>query len=197
MSEKASRATQAASAAGAVLALGIVFFGILRLVEGDTIAALAFVVAGLFLRDAAIDIHARLRFGEGVRGLAVRDAMLTEVATVPAHVALSELVPERFLRGGYQSYPAIRGEQVVGLLSLPVVLAISPEERQRTTVQAVMTPLGANLVAGAGEPLVDAMARMARTGAKRLLVVEDGRLSGLLSLSSVLRHMRMRVALSS
>jgi CBS domain-containing protein len=195
MSERVNRATQAASGAGALLASGIVFFGVFRLLQGETVA-LWYVIGGLLLRDAAIAIVARLRFDFALRGLAVRDVMLTEVATIPAQIALSELTSGPFLRGGYQSYPVVRGEQVVGLLSVRTVLALSPEERQRTSVQAAMTPLGEAIVAGADEPLVGALARMARSGVGRLLVVEDGRLGGLLSLSSVFRHMRMRAALS-
>jgi CBS domain-containing protein len=197
MSERANRATQAASGAGALLALGIIIFGVVRFLSGDARTAMLCVVGGLFLRDAAVDLLARLRFDDAVRGLAVRDAMLTEVATIPAHIPLSDLASSGFLRGGYRSYPVVRGERVVGLLFVRAVLALSREERQVTSVQGAMTPLGEGIVAGAGEPLVGAMTRMARSGAGRLLVVEDGRLEGLLSLSSVLRHVRTRRALSS
>lgn len=197
MSHRTERATQAASEAGAVLALGIVLFGIVRLLNQDAATGLLCVVGGLFLRNAAIAIGTRLRFDNAVRGLAVRDAMLTEVATIPAQIPLSDLMPEGFLRGGYRSYPVVRGERVVGLLFVHTVLALSAEARRITSVQAAMTPLGQGIVAEAGEPLVGAMARMARSGVGRLLVVEDGRLSGLLSLSSVFRHMRTRLAFLS
>jgi CBS domain-containing protein len=197
MSERANRATLAASEAGALMALGIVVFGLVRLFHADATTALFCVIGGWFLRDAAVDIGRRLRFDAAVSGLAVRDAMLTEVATLPAEIPLSDLTCEGFLRGGYHSYPVVRGEQVVGLLSVDAVLALSPEERRLTSVQATMTGLGAGLVADAGEPLVGALARMARSGVRRLLVVEDGRLSGLLSLSAVFRYVQVRLALLS
>jgi CBS domain-containing protein len=197
MSEKASRATQAAAGGIALLALGVTIFGAVRFLNGDEVTALYCVVGGLVLRNAAVDVATRLRFQDAVRGLAVRDAMLTEVATIPGHIPVSDLTSEGFLRGGYRSYPVVRGDQVVGLLSVRAALALSAEERRSTSVQAAMTPLEESIVAGAGEPLVAAMARMARSGIGRLLVVEDGRLSGLLSLSSVFRHIRTRLALQS
>jgi len=191
------RAAQIACGAGALFASGIIFLGVFRLMAGDGVTGLWCVLVGWLLKDAAVAAYERVRLHEALRGLAVRDAMLTEVATIPAHLTLSELAPEHFLRGGYHSYPVVRVEGVVGLLSVREVVALSPEERERTSVQAVMTPLGKGIVVGPGEPLLGAMARMARSGVGRLLVVEDGRLEGLLSMGSVLRHIRVREALSS
>jgi Zn-dependent protease len=190
-------ATQIASAIGLVLAVGIFFFGVFRLFQGDAVTAVWSMLAGWFLKDAAVAAYERVQLYEALRGLAVRDAMLTEVATIPAHLALSELASEHFVRGGYHTYPVVRGERVVGLLTVREVLAVSPEDRTRTSVQAVMTPLGERLTVGAGEPLLEVLTRMGRSGVGRLLVVEDGRLEGLLSLSSVFRHIRLRAALTS
>ena len=208
MSEKAKRvlqwvrsaqgpAARVACGAAALLGFGLMCFGGFRLMAGDAVLALWSIFVGWSLKNAAGAAYERMRLYDAVIGLAVRDAMLTEVATIPAHVAVSELAPEHFLRGGYDSYPVVRGENVVGLLSVRNVLALPPDERERTSVQAVMTPLGAGIVVGPGEPLLGAMARMARGGVGRLLVVQDGRLEGLLSLSSVFRHLRVREALSS
>jgi Zn-dependent protease len=191
------RATRITSGTGTLLAVGLSSFGFFRLLAGDRVTAMCCIVVGWLLKDAAATAYGRVRLHEALRGLAVRDAMLTEVATIPAHLALSELAPEHFLRGGYSSYPVVRGEGAVGLLSVRAVVALSAEERERTSVQAVMTPLGEHVVVGPGEPLLGAMARMARSELGRLLVVEDGRLAGLLSMSSVFRQIRMREALSS
>src|SRR6185369_16214579 len=113
-------------------------------VSGDAVGVWL-VLGGWVLRDAVSAAVTRTRFALGLRGLAVRDAMLTSVATIPAHVALSELAPEHFVRGGYRSYPVVRGDRVVGLLSVSQVLALSSEERQGTSVQGAMTPLGAGI----------------------------------------------------
>jgi CBS domain-containing protein len=189
-------AVRIACGAAGLGALGLIAFGAFRVSAGDTASGLWAVLIGWSLKDAVSAGCQRLHLNRALRGLAVRDAMLTEVATIPGYVALSELAREHFLRGGYKSYPVVRGENVVGLLSLHQVLAVAAEDRSRTSVQAVMTRLAAAIVAEPGEPLLEVMTRMARARVGRLLVVEDGRLAGLLSVSSVFRHMRMREALS-
>ena len=133
---------------------------------------------------------------ETLRGVAVRDAMLTEVATVPAHISLADAAGDHFLRTGYGGYPVVRGDNVVGLICLRDILKVPPEEREGTSVQAVMTPLSDSIVIDPKVPLLAAMAKMAG-GAGRLLVMSDGRLVGFLSLSSVVRHLRVREELFS
>jgi CBS domain-containing protein len=182
--------------AAALFAVGVMAYGIFRLLAGDELAGLRCIVGGWFLKDATRAADQRVRLIDGLRGLSVRDVMLTSVATIPGYLPLSELVAERSLRGGYRTYPVVRGETVVGLLSIRSVVALSPEERERTSVQAVMARIGEAIVVDPGEPLIGAMARMARGGVGRLLVIEDGRLAGLLSRSSVFRYMRMRLALA-
>jgi len=55
-----------------------------------------------------------------------------------------------------------------------------------------MTPLGASIVVPPQAPLIRAMAKMAETGLGRVLVVDGDRLAGLLTMGSVLRHVRVR-----
>ncbi len=191
------RALRAACGAGAFLGLGILFFGGFRLMAGDGAVGLSCILVGWLLKDAAVQALDRARLREALSGLAVRDAMITGVATIPAHVGLAELAAGGFLRGGYHSYPVVRAESVVGLLSVRGVVALPPEERERTSVQAVMTPIGEGIVVDPGAPLLGALARLGRSGVGRLLVVEGGHLEGLLSKSSVMRHLRLRAALSA
>ncbi len=60
MSERANRATLAASEIGALMALGVVLFGVVRLLRGDAATALVCVMGGFFLRAVAVGIGRRL-----------------------------------------------------------------------------------------------------------------------------------------
>jgi CBS domain-containing protein len=60
-----------------------------------------------------------------------------------------------------------------------------------------MRPLSPALLAGADEPLDTAMRRLVRNEAARLLVLENGRLVGLLTMSSLLRHVQVREELAA
>ena len=90
----------------------------------------------------------------------------------------------------------VRGDNVVGLICLRDILRVPPEEREGTSVQAVMTPLGDPIVIDVKAPQLEAMAKMA-SGAGRLLVMQHGKMVGFLTLSSVIRHLRVREELFS
>ncbi len=191
------RATRTAAGAGTLFALLLIVLGVAQLVGGDGLGGVWYVLVGWFLKDASAGAYAGARLDETLRGLSVRDAMTTDVATLPAHVSVSEAAHEHFLRTGYGGYPVVRGDAVVGLLSLRDVLALPVEERDQTAVQALMTPLSEALVVAPDEPLRGALAKMAERGTGRLLVLRDGRLVGLLSMSAVVRHVRVREELAS
>jgi CBS domain-containing protein len=154
------------------------------------------VLIGWFLREASVGAYRDVRLDEALAGVTVADAMLREFATLPAGLSLAEAARDHFLRTGYGGYPVLRANDVVGLLCLKDLLKRSPEDRETTSVQAVMLPLTAAIVASPADPLIKAASQMAEAGTGRLLVMDHGRLAGLLTLQSVLRQVRVREQLA-
>lgn len=191
-----SRATRIASRAGSLFAFFLIFLGVFGLLAGAGIAAIWQILLGWFLKEASHGAYRGTLLEEQLDGLAVRDAMVGDVATLPAEIALDEAVREHFLRSGFGGYPVVRGARPVGLLCLRDVGRVPPEERARTTAQAAMTPLGEALVIAPDEPLFDALLRLPAAGG-RLLVMDGERLVGLLPQTAVLRLLRAREALAS
>jgi Zn-dependent protease len=191
-----ARATRVAAGAGSFFAYFLIVAGALRLFSGDGIGGIWYVLIGWFLKEGAQGAYQRVRLDETLHGVTVRDAMIMDPETLPAHVSLTEAAQSHFLRSGYGGYPVQRGDETVGLLCLKDILKRPAGERDSTSVQAAMTPLGPEIVVGPGDPLGSAMARMAQGGGGRLLVMEGGRLTGLLTMGSVVRHIRVREELS-
>jgi Zn-dependent protease/predicted transcriptional regulator len=189
-------ATRIAASAGGMLAMLLMVWGVFRFLAGDGLAGIWSVLIGWFLREAAAGAHQQARLDETLGGMTAADIMLSDVATLPAHISVAEAAQEHFLRSGHGGYPVVRGEEVVGLLSLRDVLRLGPEERQAMSVQAAMKPLSEAVVVRPQTPLREALARMA-AGPGRALVLENGRLVGFLTLSTVMRHLRVREALGA
>jgi Zn-dependent protease/predicted transcriptional regulator len=192
-----ARATRAAATAGGVFALFLIASGVVALLGGAGIVGLWYFALGFFLREAAGGAYGQARLDEALRGVTVRDVMLTHVETLPADISLAEAAQTHFLRTGYGSYPVVRGESVVGLLCLRDVLRVPPPQREGLSVQGAMRCLGPAIAVAPDEALGAVLAKMARTDAPRQLVIEDGRLVGLLTMSSVLRQLRVREELAA
>ncbi|HEY7409298.1 MAG TPA: site-2 protease family protein [Vicinamibacteria bacterium] len=185
-------ATRMAARAGTVFAWFLIVSGVLSLVRGDGISGMWYVLIGWFLKDASAAAYRDVHLDELLAGVTVGEAMVRDVVTLPADISLAQAAQEHFLRDGYGGYPVLRGSQVVGLLCLRDVLRYPMEERETTSVQGAMLPLGPDLVVGPEVPLLKATARMAEAGTGRLLVMEGDRLVGLLTLRAVLRQVQVR-----
>jgi CBS domain-containing protein len=150
------------------------------------------ILAGWIIAEASAGRLQQARFDEALRGVSVREAMLEGPHTVPAAVSVAEAAHDYFERTGHRAYPVLRGDAVVGLLCLEDVLRLSPEERRSTSVQGAMRPLADVMVTDPDTPLLAAIARMAKARTARLLVIHEGRLLGLLTMSAVIRRLKMR-----
>jgi Zn-dependent protease/CBS domain-containing protein len=187
-----TRATRVAARAGTLFAYFLIMSGVISMLRGAGISGMWYVLIGWFLKDASAGAYQSARVDEALRGVTAADAMSKDVDTLPADISLAEAAHDHFLRSGYGAYPVVRGDAVVGLLCRRDILKVPAEERERTSVQSVMTPLGERVVVPPGAPLLRAMSKMAESGLGRVLVMEGGQLVGLLTMGSVLRHVRVR-----
>ncbi len=192
-----ARATRTAAGAGTLFAFFLIGTGALSLLRGNSVAGVWYILLGWFLKDASAQAYQRVRLDQTLAGLTVGDAMLREVSAIPASISVEEAARDHFLLTGYGGYPVVRGETVVGLLSLKDVLRVPPDERGATSVQSAMAPLNPAIVVDPREPLLAALSKMAEAGVGRLLVMEKERLVGLLTMNAVVRQVRVREELAS
>lgn len=191
-----ARATRIASRAGTFFAFFLIFAGVFRLLRGDPVGGVWYILIGWFIKDASAASYQQVRLDEALRGVTVREAMVEAVVTVPSTGSVAEAAREHFTRTGFGSYPVTRGEAVVGLLCLKDVLRLSAEEREATSVQGAMRPLSDAIVTEPDTPLPAAIARMAQAGTARLLVMDGDRLVGLLTMNGVVRRLKVREGLA-
>ena len=183
------KATRLAAGAGTFFAYFLILSGAVNLLRGQAVTGLWHVMLGWFLKEAAASAYRQVRFDDVLEGLVVSDVMIRDVETVPADLPISEAVREHFGRTGFGAYPVVRGAAVVGLLCLRDALRTPPDERADTSVQAVMIPVGEDLVAAPEEAVTDAVARMGSSSSGRMIVMDGGRLVGLITLRAVLRRL--------
>jgi Zn-dependent protease/CBS domain-containing protein len=192
-----AKATRFAALGGSLFAYFLIFTGVLGLLRGAGIAGVWNILIGWFLKDASSGAYQAVRFDEALQGMRVRDVMLQEVQSLPAHISLAEAAREYFLHTGYGGYPVERDGTVVGLLCLRDIQRHSAPERETTSVQAAMTALSSAISTVPDEPLLKAATRMASAGIGRLLVLEDGELVGMLTMNQLMRHLRIREQLAA
>ncbi len=181
-----AQATRVAASVGQLLAIG---FGFLGLVGNPFLLLIAlFVWIGAEQEARAVQERVALR------GLSVREAMLTDYKTIAPTDTLDRAA-QLLLAGSQHDFPVIGPNgAVAGVLTRSSLLsglaAAGPEGR-------VADYLSAGLGAVDGRsPLGPAVARLREGGDACLLVTEAGRSIGLLTLENVGEYLMVRTALA-
>lgn len=188
------RATYEAARVGRWLALGLIGLGVLRLLGGDFGGAWLMLI-GWFIMQAGGASVAQASLRQALGGLRVRDVMTTEVKTVPADASVHDLIEHYFIRYTHGGYPVVKDGRVVGLVTLRELGSTPVEARAATPVERVMVPLAPGLVVDAGTPVIDAFERMLSSRTGRLVVLEESRLTGLITANGIVHLTQVRSAL--
>jgi CBS domain-containing protein len=117
--------------------------------------------------------------------------MVRDPVSVRADASVQAFMDEIFLPTRHTAFPVLDGVAAVGIVSFRSALALPPELWPVTSVSAIMAA-GPEVAIDAAAPLTDALPRLTAGDLRRLLVVHDGVLAGLLSATDVLRVLEVR-----
>lgn len=182
--------------ASATRAAGVVseLLGRFMIGAGLAMTLLLGAVGGLWLAFIGwfVLVAARAETGFGIlyqqlSGLRVGDVMSAPPVSVPDWMPLPRFEREVFLHTRYASYPVTHDGDVVGVIAEGDVAATPEALRPRRTVRDRMLPIDRATVFTPDGPLSQATAELLQTELQRGLVLEDGRLVGVLSITDVRR----------
>ena len=150
---------------------------------------------GAFLFGAAWSTRKQVALRRALSGTSVRDVMVRAVVTVSPQLSLQTVVEEFFVAYGYGSFPVMEEGQVVGLIAVEDVQAISQGLWSWRTVADVMRPASPELFSPPDASMMQAMERMVRTGYDRLIVIDEASHPvGLVTRSAVAQFLQLHKA---
>ncbi len=180
-------------AAGVGRGFGFLFIGLglfMFIVEGAFSGAwLAFV--GWFLLQAATAEARYVATKEALDGLRVRDLMIREPVTVEADLSLAQFMDDVARSRRFTTYPVLEHGRPIGLLAFRSVASVPRDEWETRLARDAMIPRDEVPALGEDEPAIDALAELSTSGVNRGLVVDDGTLVGLLSITDLARALEV------
>lgn len=180
-------ATRTAAAFGQGFGQLLIALGVVSVLFGGAIGGLWLVFIGWFLLAAAQAERTDAETHQALSGIKVDDVMVAEPTSVDADVRLDAFMRQYFFPHRYVAYPAVEGDRVVGLISFRTVLELPEDEWPTRRVRDAMVPLEQLPEIGPEQPLETAVKLLARSPSNRGLVLTDGRLAGLLSITDATR----------
>ena len=168
------------------IALGLVMF----IFEGSFSGAwLAFI--GWFLLQGARAEARYVATEEALGGLRVRDLMVRHPVTVDADSTIGRFMDDVASSHRFTTYPVLDGGSPVGLLAFASVAAVPRSEWDTQRVRDAMIPLDQVPLLTDDEKAIDALVELSAPRANRGLVVDNGHLAGLLSITDLARALEV------
>ncbi|HXG76223.1 MAG TPA: site-2 protease family protein [Gaiellaceae bacterium] len=185
------RAMRRTVAVSRVAAFGLIGAGAVLLVSGSPTGGIWLGFIGWFLLQAA-SAEAEQRTAEArLAGLRVRDLMTPDPVTVRPDMTLSEVVDDVVWKARYTTYPVVRDGSPVGLLPFATLAAVPRGRWDETRVEESMLPLSGVPVLSPDLPVAEALPEVGASQVRRALVLDGGRLAGILSIADLLRALEV------
>lgn len=190
-------ATRISSAFGSAFGLFLIFVGVLNALRGNFIGGVWQFLIGMFLREAARMSYQQLLARQALEGEPVRRFMKSDPVTVSPATSLAQLIDDYIYRHQYKMFPVVQNGALVGCIDLDQVKEIPRNEWAYRTVGEVAKTCAVENTISPDADAVKALSKMSRTGRSRLLVAENGRLVGILSLKDLLHFLSLKIELEN
>jgi Zn-dependent protease len=185
-------ATQVAAAAGRGFGFLLIGGGIALFVFQGAFGGAWLAFIGWFLLQASAAELRYLSVQEALDGLRVRNLMTREAVTVGPDLTLGELMDEIAHSRRHTTYPVVEDGAPVGLLPFSRVAGVPRSEWDTKHVRDCMIELADVPTVTEDDTAIDALGELQESPVRRALVVDDGRLAGLLSLSDIAHAIELR-----
>jgi Zn-dependent protease len=152
-------------------------------------AWLAFI--GWFLLQAASAEARYIATEAALGGLRVRDLMERNPVTVDGDLTVAQFMDDVAPSRRFTTYPVVDAGRPIGLLAFSSVAAVPRSDWERRRVRDAMIPLDRVPLLTEDATAVEALAALSPPGSNRGLVIEDGHLAGLLSITDLARALEV------
>ncbi len=188
-------ATQIASRIGSIFGIILIIMGIVQFFTGNFIAGIWWFMIGMFMQGAARSAYQQLLTRQALEGESVRDFMKVDPVTVTADIKIEELVENYMYKYHFKMFPVVEKGELIGCITTKEIKEIPRNQwRSKTVGDLVDTCSSLNTISSKTD-IIKALAIMNQTKNSRLMVVENHKLVGILSLKDVMKFLSVKLDL--
>lgn len=188
-------ATRIVSQIGAGFGLVMLVVGVLSVVSGNFIGGLWWCLIGLFLRNAAQMSYRQMLLRRHLQGEPVSRFMTASPVTVPPWITLRELVDDYVYRFHFKMFPVVADTKLRGCITTQQLHQVPKEQWDSHRVEEFADGCSSANTISPRADATEALARMSQTGTSRLMVVDQERLVGIISLKDLMQFLSLKIDL--
>jgi Zn-dependent protease/CBS domain-containing protein len=190
------RATRIAARIGMAFAFLFIAYGLITFfAAGSPIGGVWAVFLGWFLLSAARAEEAGGLIRQALSRISVADVMTPNPVQAPDDISVEEALHGYVLTSRHSTFPTHdAGGRLSGLLTMAALKNVAPDARPTTLIKEVACPLDQVSTATPADPATNLLDVSDGCSEGRTLVVDNGRLVGIISPSDISRLMQRSLA---
>jgi len=188
-------ATRISSWIGSAFAFVLIAYGVFSFLRGGFIGGMWWFLIGLFLNNAARSSYQQVVMRQTLEGEKVSRFMEKNPLTVKGSITLRELVEDHIYTHHFKMYPVVERGKLIGCISTKEVKNVPKSEWDKRTVKEFAVHCSSDNSVTPDTDAIDVLSKMKQTGQSRLMVVENGRLVGVITLKDMLNFISLKVEL--
>ena len=190
------RATRIAARIGMLFAYLLIAYGLATFIfAGSLIGGVWLVFLGWFLLSAARSEETGGLIRQALAGMTVAQVMTPNPVQAPDDISVDDALHGYVLASRHSTFPAHDAAgRLSGLLTLAALKNVAPAARSTTLIKEIICPLDKVSAAGSADPITNLLAGPDGCSEGRTLVVDGGRLVGIVSPSDISRLLQKSVS---
>jgi Zn-dependent protease/CBS domain-containing protein len=183
------RATRIAARIGMAFAYLLIAYGLATFVfAGSLVGGVWSVFLGWFLLGAARSEETGGLIRQALSGISVSEVMTPSPVQAPDNISVEDALHGYMLASRHSTFPTHdAGGQLSGLLTMAALKNVAPGARSTTLIKEIMCPLDKLSTASPADPIINLLGVSEGCSEGRTLVVDSGRLVGIISPSDISR----------
>jgi len=190
------RATNIAARIGMAFAFLLIAYGLVTVfVAGSVFGGIWSVFLGWFLLSAARAEQSGALMRQALSGISVAEVMTPNPVEAPDDISVEEALHGYVLASRHSTFPTHDGSgRLSGLLTLAALKNVEPNARATTLIKEITCPLDKVSTIRPADPAANLLNVSDGCSEGRTLVVENGRLVGIVSPSDISRLLQRSLA---
>jgi Zn-dependent protease/predicted transcriptional regulator len=189
------KATRIASRLGTYFAYFLIGVGVVSLFSDFGIGGLWQVLIGFFILAASKSSYQQLLIKRSLSGMSVAELMTKNPLTADANTSMRDAVDQLMLRYNVSFVPVVQGDRLLGYVDTGNIQNNESSNWATTHLSDILTPIDDSNSISIDVSLDELFDRIAHSGQRKFLVVEDGVLLGVITLSDMLRFLALKQGL--
>jgi Zn-dependent protease len=181
-------ATRITSTIGRVFGYVLMGFGVFSLFMGNFIGGMWWFIIGIFLNNAARSSYQQVYIRKYLEGQKVSRFMKRNPVTVPPSISIRELVEEYVYQYHYKMFPVSSNGELEGCVTTKALSDIDKEQWDSRTVGEIASKCGKENTVSPDTEAHVVLRRMRKNGQSRMMVTENGKLTGIITLKDLLEY---------